>query len=115
MQAHHAAMEALEAEQPDLTRYQAQLQAAATHFVEAQVALAHYASAALNLLTPEQRSNVRFAFRLEHARMMQEMMGGMGGMGGGKARAMGGMEMPGMSMPGTPSGAMPMQHDSTKH
>ncbi len=95
MQAHHAAMQALEAEAPDPARFQAQLQEAATHFVEAQGALARSAIQALAVLTPEQRANVRFALRLQHERMTGAMMGGMmQGMGG--MQGMGMQGMPGM-------------------
>ena len=103
MQAHQAATQAMEAETPDVARFQTELQSAANHFVEAQVALAHSAVAALAVLTPEQRANVRFAMRLEHARMMQEL-GGMGGMPGMPG-------MPGMGRPGArPMPGMP--HDT---
>ena len=93
LQAHQAATQAMEAETPDVARFQTELQSAANHFVEAQVALAHSGVAALAVLTPEQRANVRFAMRLEHARMMQEPGGmpGMPGMGRPGARPMPGM------------------------
>ncbi len=111
MQAHHAAMQALEADPPDPTRFQTQLQAAANHFVEAQAALARSAVQALAVLTPEQRANVRFAMRLEHARMMQGMgQGMMQGMMGGMMQDRSG----GAARPAAPAhGAMPgMQHET---
>lgn len=76
MQAHHAAMQALDSDSPDLATFEARLREAATHQVEAQVAAARAATQALAVLTPEQRSNVRFALRLQHARAMQGMMMG---------------------------------------
>ena len=114
MRAHHAAMQALAADPADVARYEAQLRETATHYVEAQVALARSGAEAMAVLTPEQRANVRFAERLRHTRMMEGMMGG--------GRAMGGME--GMQMQhGTPAAAQRpgqaappvMQHDSTHH
>lgn len=105
MQAHHAAMQALEADAPDVAKYETQLREAANHFVEAQVTLARSVAQALAMLTPEQRANVRFASRLEHAGAMRGMMGGMPGMGG--------MNAPGMQpdMPESAGAAPGMTHD----
>ena len=119
MRAHHDAMQALETgDSPDLARFEAQLKEAANHAVEAQLTLARAGSQALALLTPEQRANVRFAMRLQHARMMQGMMGGMGKMSGmeGGMDSMQGMkhEMPGMkhdSMPGMKHEMPGMKHE----
>jgi Spy/CpxP family protein refolding chaperone len=88
MQAHHAAMQALDADPPDVAKYEAQLREAANHFVEAQVAQARSGAQALALLTPAQRANVRFALRLEHDRAMAGMMGAMGGMEGMSGQGM---------------------------
>lgn len=108
MQAHHAAMQAMEADPPDVARFQTELQAAANHFVEAQVARARSAVQALAVLTPEQRANVRFAMRLQHARMMQGMSGmGMSGMQG--------MRMPGARARPAPRPMPRMPHDTTSH
>ena len=110
MQAHHAAMQAMEADPPDVARFQTQLESAANHFVEAQVARARSAVQALAVLTPEQRANVRFAMRLQHARMMQ----GMGGMSGMGMSGMQGMRMPGARTRPAPR-PMPRMPRDTSH
>ncbi len=65
------AMEAVKGEKPDLSNYESALKKLAEHHVRMQVEQARFSQQALDVLTPEQRSNVRFGMHL-----MREMMGG---------------------------------------
>lgn len=100
MAAHRAANAMLEASSPDYARFQAKLREAAEQMVRAHVEMAKGAVQARAVLTPEQRSNVRFG-----TRMMQQMMQerGMAMMGGGMA--------PGM----TPGGPAPRPKPQDRH
>lgn len=89
---HEQLSAALEGDRPDVAKYEAALKKLAEHHVGMQVQAARFSVQALDVLTPEQRANVRYGMRL-----MREMMGG-GMMGGG----MGGMGM----MQGTMGGGM---------
>ena len=66
MQAHQAAMQALEGDRPSIDHFEDQLDKAAKHMVEAQVAMAKEMIAFRNGLTPEQRRKMD--------QMHQEMM-----------------------------------------
>ncbi len=65
------AMEAVKGEKPDLSNYESALKKLAEHHVRMQVEQARFSQQALDVLTPEQRSNVRYGMHL-----MREMMGG---------------------------------------
>lgn len=93
------AMEAMQGDQPDLTRYQTALEKLAEHHVAMQVEMARAAADAMAVLAPEQRSNVRYGMHL-----MREMMGA-GPMGGGMMGG-GGMMQGGMMQGGMMRGAM---------
>ena len=67
MQAHQAAMQALEGDHPSLDHFEDQLDKAAKHMVEAQVEMAKQMIAFRNGLTPEQRQKLDQM----HRRMMQ--------------------------------------------
>jgi Spy/CpxP family protein refolding chaperone len=67
MQAHQAAMQALEGDHPSLDHFEDQLDKAAKHMVEAQVEMAKQMLAFRNGLTPEQRQKLDQM----HQRMMQ--------------------------------------------
>lgn len=67
MQAHQAAMQALEGDHPSLDHFEDQLDKAAKHMVEAQVEMAKQMIAFRNTLTPEQRKKMDQM----HQRMMQ--------------------------------------------
>ncbi len=90
---HMQAMKALEGDKPDFSAYETALRKLADHHVNMQVGMARASQRALEVLSPEQRSNVRYGMRLTREMrgggMMQgtEMMGGpecpmMGGKGG---------------------------------
>ncbi len=87
-------MQALKGDEPDFSAYETALKELAGHHVNMQVGMARASQRALEVLSPEQRSNVRYGMRLmremRSTGMMQgtEMMGGaecpmMGGKGGG--------------------------------
>ena len=69
----------LEASTPDLSRYEAKLREAANHHVLAHAAMARTWLEAREVLTPEQRSNLRFGMQLMQ-QMASERMQGMHGM-----------------------------------
>lgn len=58
MQAHQAAMQALQGDHPSLDKFEDQLDNAAKHMVEAQVAMAKQLLAFRNSLTPAQRQKL---------------------------------------------------------
>lgn len=89
---HERAMSALHADEPDLAGYESALNELAEHHVQMQLEAARTSREALEVLTPEQRSNVRYAMRL---------MGQMRGMGGGGMMMGPGMRR-GMMMGGGP-------------
>ncbi len=68
---HMQAMKALEGDEPDLAGYESALKKLADHHVSMQVEMARFGQRALEVLTPEQRSNVRYGVRL-----MLDRMGG---------------------------------------
>lgn len=70
MASHQAANEALSRESPDFDAYQQSLQAAANTMVQAHVAMARAAAEAREVLTPEQREQLRTG----GAQMMRSMM-----------------------------------------
>lgn len=67
-QAHQAAMQALQGDKPNLDHFEDQLDKAAKHMVEAQVAMAKQMIAFRNSLTPAQRQKMDQM----HQRMMQD-------------------------------------------
>ena len=67
MQAHEAAMQALEGDHPNVDHFEDQLDKAAKHMVEAQVAMAKQMIAFRNSLSPEQRQKLDQM----HQRMLQ--------------------------------------------
>lgn len=72
----------LESDSPDLARSEAKLREAAEHHVQAHLAMVRASVEARGVLTPGQRSNLRFGMR-----MMREMMpDGAGMMGSGMMR-----------------------------
>lgn len=71
MQAHHAAMQALQGDNPDMAAYKGQLDQAARHMVEAQLEMAKGMVEFRNSLTTEQRRK----FDQMHQQLMR---GGMG-------------------------------------
>ncbi len=82
---HQQAQAALAGDTPDLAAYESALRAAAEHQVALQLQAARQFQQALAVLTPEQRSNLRYGMRLMHGMMSGGMMGGMmqgGGMPG---------------------------------
>jgi Spy/CpxP family protein refolding chaperone len=100
----HAAMRAmgeagamLEASNPDLSRYEARLREAADHYVQAHAAMARGWLRAREVLTPEQRSNLRFGMKVMQQMMAEHMQAMMPGM----------MGMMRQMMPGTMPGRMP--------
>jgi len=76
MQAHHAAMQALHSESPDVAAYEARLREAADHHVQAEVAGARALARAMGVLSPEQRGRFHTGMQMMH-HMMGGMMGGM--------------------------------------
>jgi hypothetical protein len=103
-----AADSALAGDSPNVDRYQAGLRTAADNLVQAQVLRARAALQARGVLTPEQRSNLRFAARFRRSMPAAGMRGrwgpwaragrGPGGMGMGPALR--GRMGPGMWGPG---------------
>ncbi len=75
--------EALEGDKPDLSRYESALKKVADGHVRMQVDMARFSEQALEVLTAEQRSNVRYGMRLKGGMKCGEMMQGGGMMGGG--------------------------------
>jgi Spy/CpxP family protein refolding chaperone len=75
--------EALEGDKPDLSSYESALKKLADGHVRMQVDMARFSEQALEVLTAEQRSNVRYGMRLKQGMMCGEMMQGGGMMGGG--------------------------------
>lgn len=72
------AQQALRGANPDLSRYESALEKLAERQVKAQVEAARLSQQALEVLTPEQRSNVRYTMRMQGGMMR----GGMTGDGG---------------------------------
>lgn len=83
---HRDVTQALEADKPDLARYESGLKRLADHHVKVHVEMARLGQLALDVLTPEQRSNVRYGMRV----MRGMMGGGMMRMGGAMVGMMGG-------------------------
>jgi Spy/CpxP family protein refolding chaperone len=79
MRAMQEAAGLLEAATPDISRYEAKLREAANHHVLAHAAMARMWLDVREVLTPEQRSNLRFGMQLMQ-QMMFERMQGMQGM-----------------------------------
>jgi uncharacterized membrane protein len=82
---HRQAQAALAGDTPDLAAYESAVRTAAEHEVALRVLVARQFQQALDVLSPEQRSNVRYGIRLMHGMMGGGMMGGMMH-GGGTAR-----------------------------
>lgn len=97
---------ALEGDKPDLAKYEVALKKLAEHHVAMQVQAARFSLQALDVLTPEQRANVRYGMRLMRGMMGGGMMGG--GMGTGGMGMMQGMMGGGMGMMGPGDCPMPM-------
>lgn len=83
MQSMREAAGILEADSPDLARYEVLFREGAGHHVPAHLAMARGIVEARAVLTPEQRSNLRFGTRMMQ-QMMPEPMGGMMGAGMGR-------------------------------
>ncbi len=74
------AMQTVQGEQPDLAEYESALKGLAEHHVKVQVETARLSQQALDVLNPEQRSNVRYGMHLMRGLMQGGMMqGGMMG------------------------------------
>ncbi len=70
--------EVMHSDQPDLSRYESVLERMAAHQVKMQVEIATVSQNSLDVLTPKQRSNVRFGMnRMGHMRERGMMQGGM--------------------------------------
>jgi len=117
-QTHHAKMQDIhqqvsklrQEEMPDLDRYQQLMREMASTGTAMHVRIATLGQEALGVLTPEQRSKVRYAMKLMGPYGMTGMMG-RGTMGGGKGMGM--MGAGSMMGPGSTGSGMPCETGST--
>ncbi len=87
---HMQVMQALEGDEPDFSAYETALKELADHHVNMQVGMARASQRALELLSSEQRSNVRYGMRLMREMRSTGMMQGTEMMGGAECPMMGG-------------------------
>lgn len=90
MAAHRQAAELMAGDQPDLARFEAKLQEAADHMVQAHTAMARASVEARTVLTPEQRDRLKdmdHAAMGQRGAMGQEAMRGEGMGHGGQGHA----------------------------
>ena len=87
---HMQMMQALEGDEPDFSAYEAALEELADHHVNMQVRMARASQRGLEVLSAEQRSNVRYGMRLMREMKRREMMQGTEMMGGAECPMMSG-------------------------
>ncbi len=87
---HMQVTQALQGDEPDFSAYEAALEELADHHVNMQVRMARASQRTLEVLSAEQRSNVRYGMRLMREMKRREMMQGTEMMGGAKCPMMGG-------------------------
>ena len=87
---HMQVMQALKGDEPDFSAYEAALKELVDHHVNMQVGMARASQRALEVLSAEQRSNVRYGMRLMREMRGREMMQGNEMMGGAECPMVGG-------------------------